>query len=162
MIDDAAVCTDRYEGEAGEMDTASKPAMNNLGTEPGGSNGIHSANPTINPVFAGYNRVRIEKCGFDRYTGHAELPALNGTLSGVAVTYDAYQLGWGMMVATLKELLSGLTYTTWSWNGGAPTDLAKHPVLKFRRRPACYRHKGGDKVTFGTVDSFVFCRKGIG
>jgi hypothetical protein len=167
VIDDATDCTNRYDGEAAEMGTAGEPPMKNLGSEPGGSNGIHSADPVINPEFAGYNRVRIEKCGFDRYNGRAEFPAVNGTLAGVPLTYDAYQLGWGMMVATLKELLSGLNYTTWTWSGGAPTDIVEDttatlPPLSDAETILFVGHSGAAHGLMHNIDALVEKLAGLG
>lgn len=114
--DNAQECLSLYiQGEASEMGTSHATPMTSLG-------GIHSADPVENPVFAGYNRVRIKKCSYDRYTGRQDYTAPGGYFSatvtsraGVSTTidFDLYQQGYHIMEEALFELRSGLTYTTW-------------------------------------------------
>lgn len=128
VIDDATGCTDAYMHESGEMGTSNEPPMKNLNGSAGSSGGIHDPHPMRNPIFSTYNRVRIEKCSYDRYNGRATFPAVEGEVAGVPVTYDAYQQGWPIMVAALGELLPGLSYTTWSAGGGGPNDITAAAV----------------------------------
>jgi hypothetical protein len=87
---------------------ASKPMQN--------FSGVHRADPLHNPVFAGYNRVRIDKCSFDRYNGRAVFPGM--TDPNIATAFDVYQQGYTIITAAFAELLPGLTYTTWQNGGG--------------------------------------------
>ncbi len=53
-------CRDEYVDNAGDqMRTSAAPAMSNLNDAPGKPSGINSPDPLVNPVFAGYNRVRV-------------------------------------------------------------------------------------------------------
>ena len=116
VIDDATDCTDTYESERNEMGTATEPPMKNF-------NGINTPSPVTNPVFAGYNRIRVEKCSYDRYNGRATYEDVRGDFFGNLLTYDAYQQGYPIMLAALDALMPGLTYDTWSDGGGGPTDV---------------------------------------
>ncbi len=108
-VDDLTACLHAYDTQPNEMSSAATKPMKNL-------LGVHSADPVRNPVFAGYNRVQIDKCSFDRYNGRAVFPALTG--AGIATPFDVYQQGYPIITAALAELLPGLTYTTWKNNGG--------------------------------------------
>lgn len=73
VFDDAQGCLDTYVDpkEYGEMETASEPPMKTL-------EGINRPGALRNPVFAGYNRVRVQKCSYDRYNGRAAYEAAGG------------------------------------------------------------------------------------
>ena len=93
------------------MGSTSKPAAKEM-------DGIHDPDPVRNPVFATYNRVRIEKCSFDRYLGNAAEEAPGGAIKsaapdGTTVSYNAYHHGWRIIQEAVKALDHGLRYTTW-------------------------------------------------
>jgi Pectinacetylesterase len=92
--------------------------------------GIHDPDPLKNPIFAGYNRVRIEKCSFDRYMGRSQETAIKATApNGTAISFDAYHHGFRIMQEALKTLAPGLRYTTWRRKeAGSPEN---------RRRACC-------------------------
>ena len=98
--------------------------------------GIYTPDPVKNPVFAGYNRVRVEKCSFDRYMGRSEERGIAATApDGTPFTFDAYHHGFFIMEATFRALADGLRYTT--WQRGDPR----------ARRRACCGAGAGDKLT---------------
>jgi hypothetical protein len=109
VVDDLTSCLASYRGETNEMSSAASKPMKELV-------GIHRPDPQRNPVFAGYNRVRIDKCSFDRYNGRAVFRGLTDRRIGTA--FDAYQQGYSIITAAFTELLPGLTYTTWKARAG--------------------------------------------
>ena len=121
--------------ERPEMTTAGKPPQKSL-------NAIHDPDPQKNPVFAGYNRVRVEKCGYDRYQGRASREAPGGLFTGTLPTgatfrYNLYHHGYLMLEEAFQALAHGLHYSTWRRNepSGQPPS---------RRRACC--GTSGDKI----------------
>lgn len=118
-------CYDDYLAQNAQlMGTATEPAMSSLADESG--NGILSPDPIRNPLFAGYNRVRIFKCGFDRHSGRAtHLGIAASTVGGVNFSYDLYNHGQKIVLLALDTLRgsggSGLSYTTWTQSAGVVT-----------------------------------------
>ncbi|MGN6184377.1 MAG: pectin acetylesterase-family hydrolase [Thermoanaerobaculia bacterium] len=103
-------------------------------------NGIHTPDPVANPVFASYNRVRIDKCTFDRFLGRSADEATNGaytatTPGGKPVGVNLYYHGFFIIEEALRTLQNGLTYTTWKRN--AP------PAAK---RRSCCGSVGGSQL----------------
>lgn len=120
-------CLDAYiEQNAALMGTAGQPAMTAL-TDQYGNIGVQSADVQINPVFAGYNRVRVHKCGFDRHSGRATHLGVSATVpeGGPTISYDLYNHGQKIVLAALDTLRgendAGLSYPTWVNVGGAVT-----------------------------------------
>jgi hypothetical protein len=118
--------------ERGFMGSSTKGPMRDM-------DGIHDPNPVTNPVFAGYNRVRIEKCSFDRYMGRSREPGINATApNGTAITFDAYHHGFFIMQEAFKTLEHGLRYTTWRRKQAGETP---------RRRVCCGDSGSGNIVS---------------
>ncbi|HET8798172.1 MAG TPA: pectin acetylesterase-family hydrolase, partial [Thermoanaerobaculia bacterium] len=97
--------------ERGFMGSSTKPAMKNM-------EGIHDPDPVRNPVFASYNRVRVEKCSFDRYMGRSQEVAPGGAIratlpNGTTVSFNAWYHGFFIMRETFRTLQDGLRYVTW-------------------------------------------------
>jgi hypothetical protein len=125
--------------ERGEMSSATKPPMKEM-------EGIHLPDPEKNPVFAGYNRVRVEKCSYDRYMGRGSQESPGGFFEmkrpdGSSVRYNVYYHGFRMLEKAFEVLENGLHYSTWKTN---------EPVG--RRRACCsvpggtHSSAAGDKV----------------
>jgi hypothetical protein len=118
VYDDPSTCVQDYmSGELHEMGTAANPPMKTLF-------GIHSPSPTKNPVFASYNRVRIEKSSFDRYQGQATFQAPGGMFTmnvpGAGnINFNLYHHGYKFIAETIRLLEYGLKYRTWINSGGA-------------------------------------------
>jgi hypothetical protein len=103
------------------MSSAAKPLLKEM-------EGIHTPDPVRNPHFAGYNRVRVEKCTFDRYMGRSSEAAPGGAIrstlpDGTTISYNAYHHGFLIIEEAFKRLENGLRYTTWRQS--------------MRRRPCC-------------------------
>lgn len=117
-------CLDFYvERAGGMMGTANEPAMSNVEDADGTGNGIMKPDPTLNPVFATYNRVKVFKCGFDRHSGRATHLEVDGTTTETGpLTYDLYNHGQKIVLAVLAGLVgptqAGVTYTTWVDDNG--------------------------------------------
>jgi hypothetical protein len=143
-VDDVSECLTHYlGGEAAEMSSGDSKAMKNYF-------GIHSADPVKNPVFAGYNRVRIDKCSFDRYNGRASWTALRG--AGVAGSFDVYQLGYPIITQALAELLPGLTYRTWRNAGGIRAVEETLPPLSAATTILFVGHSGAAQGLIHNID----------
>lgn len=107
--------------ERDEMSTLSEPPMKNFF-------GIHERGAR-NAPFNDYNRVRIEKCGYDRHMGRTvyEDNAAGGYFGitppgGTEKRFNLYQQGWQILEEVLEFLGPGLTYTTWTLAGGQITE----------------------------------------
>jgi hypothetical protein len=119
-------CLDAYISGGGNfMGTASEPAMSNLRDEPGPSPGILNPDAGVNPVFAGYNRIRVQKCGYDRHSGRATHLGVSAQGPvGPSFQYDLYNHGQKIVLEALETLrgqgagMQGLTYTTYVNNAG--------------------------------------------
>src|SRR5215212_11549450 len=77
--DDAQHVADVYADptERDEMGTAFKPPMKDF-------DGINEADPLRNYAFAAYNRVRVDKCSYDRFMGRAAYTAAGGFFTETA------------------------------------------------------------------------------
>jgi hypothetical protein len=131
-FDDGQGCYDAYIEQNGAlMGTALQPAMSSL-TDAEGNVGIQSADLARNPVFARYNRVRIHKCSFDRYSGRATHLGVSAQPSaGPAIQYDQYNHGQKIVLLALDTLRgqgagqSGLVFNTWINQGGVVTPVQR-------------------------------------
>lgn len=152
--EDGTRCTDLYPAEANEMSSAFDKPMKNLTSEPGGSSGIMSPDPAQNPVFATYNRVRVEKCSYDRYLGRSKHSNASGSLLGNPITYTLYNHGQRIMDVVLKDLRKGLAYTTWTpGTGGTATAVsATLPQLTQATHVVFIGHSGGAHGLYHNVD----------
>lgn len=121
--------------ERGFMGSSTKGPMRDM-------DGIHDPDPVRNPVFAGYNRVRVEKCTFDRYMGRSQEAAPGGAIqatapNGAPISFNAYYHGFFIMEETFKALENGLRYMTWRTSGsGVPN-----------KRRSCCGARSGDNPT---------------
>lgn len=103
-------------GERTNMGSAPTPVMANF-------EGIYDPDPILNPLFAAYNRVRVDKCTFDRYTGRWQDEAPGGFHAGLSpngrpIRYNLYFHGYLIMEEALEALEKGLHYTTWRLHRG--------------------------------------------
>ena len=157
-------------GERGEMSTARKPAMRNMP-------GIHT--PDAVNGFRDYHRVRIEKCGYDRYNGNATVRGAAATVdsdldgdgiqgevindpTGLAVQegadlgFDLFHHGKKIMLHTLDELRDGLRYDTWvAASGGVTEVFATLPPLKDADAILFAGHSGGAHGLMNNIDSLA-------
>jgi hypothetical protein len=155
IFDNAQECLDTYANpaERNEMSTAYDPPMKTL-------DGIHRPDPVQNPVFAGYNRVRVEKCSYDRYNGRIAYEAGGGyflnhtTPGGMVVNINLYQQGYLIMEEALRTLESGLTYTTWadSGTGRVIEQQESLPPLAAAEMVLFVGHSGGAHGLFHNID----------
>ena len=137
--------------ERGEMSSATKPEMKNM-------DGIHDPDPQRNPVFAGYNRVRIEKCSYDRYLGkvsaEAEGGAFHSTRNGMRIDYNLYYHGALMWEEAFRLLEKGLEYSTWETQGGQPVSVRETlPPLANAEVVLIVGHSGGNHGLFHNIDN---------
>lgn len=163
-FDDAQRCVDGYfGGEAGEMSTASKPIMKNLGNS-GPTEGINKPDPLINPVFAGFNRIRIEKCGFDRHNGRSSHPGVSGTnpMGGGSFSFTLFSHGRDIVERALDELRgnagvgTGLSYTTWISIDGEVVQITETlPPLESADLILMVGHSGGSHGLMHMVDGLA-------
>jgi len=162
--EDGQFCLDRYfGGEAGSMGTATDPAMKQLGNTPATSEGILKPNPALNPVFAEYNRVRVEKCAWDHHNGrvtHVGLGALDP--SNEPVTYTLFQHGKLIAHLALDELRGdfgtgeGISYTTWVEQGGQVVEqLETLPALERAETVVVMAHSGSAHGLLHNIDGFA-------
>lgn len=130
--EDGQDCYDAYIEQNGAlMGTASQPAMSGL-TDAQGNTGIQSASLELNPVFARYNRLRIHKCSFDRYSGRATHLGVGAIASGgQPLTYDQFNHGQKIVLLALDTLRgqgagqAGLSFNTWVNQGGVVTPVQR-------------------------------------
>jgi len=164
VYDDGQECSGAYfGGEAGEMGTAAEPAMKNLGGSGGTSGRIMRPDPGINPVFAGFNRVRVKKCSYDRQNSRATHAGLDALLpNGDPFTYTLYQHGRRIVPLALDELRGdtgmgeGLTYTTWVEVGGAVEEQTVIlPPLEHAAFVLMIGHSGGAHGLMHNADQFA-------
>jgi len=162
--DDGQLCVDFYfGGEAGAMGTSSDPAMKHLGNIPAASEGVLKPNITVNPVFAEYNRVRVEKCGFDRHNGrvtHPDLAALDP--GNNPLDYSLYQHGRLIGHLALDELRGdfgtglGISYTTWVEQGGKVVEQTETlPALEHADTVVLVGHSAGAHGLLHNTDAFA-------
>jgi hypothetical protein len=121
-------CLDYYVANSGAlMGTATTGAMSNLESDNG--SGILKPDPLLNPILAGYNRVRVYKCGFDRHSGRsthavtADAPIIGN------IGFDLFNHGQKIVLAALDLLegngagQTGLSYPTWVDQAGLVTEV---------------------------------------
>jgi Pectinacetylesterase len=104
--------------------------------------GVHDPDPLRNPVFAAYNRVRVEKCTFDRYMGRSQEARPGGAIqaqapNGAQISFNAYYHGFFIMQETFRALAPGLRYTTWT----------RHEAGHSTKRRACCGSGSGDAMS---------------
>jgi hypothetical protein len=149
-------------GERDEMGTATKPAMKNLGTG-ATSQGIMKPDPAVNPVFAAFNRVRVEKCSYDRYNGRATHAGVTVTLPGGATgAYTLFNHGRRIAELALDTLRgdaaagTGLAFTTWVAQGGAAVQTSVSlPPLEAAEVVLFVGHSGGAHGLMHNVDALA-------
>lgn len=162
--EDGQFCVDNYYGgNAGSMGTSSDPAMKHLGTSPATSEGILKPNLAVNPVFAGYNRVRVEKCAWDHHNGLATHPGL-GALdpSSNPLVYTLYQHGKRIAHLALEELRGdfdtgqGISYTTWVEQGGEVIEQTETlPALERAETVVVIAHSGSAHGLLHNIDGLA-------
>ncbi|MEO7795154.1 MAG: pectin acetylesterase-family hydrolase [Thermoanaerobaculia bacterium] len=164
VYDDAQGCVDDYlGGEESEMGTASEPAMRNLADQPGLSQGILRTATSENPVFAGYNRVRVKKCSYDRYNGRAAHPSVTGEISGPeTISFDLYSQGRSILELALDELRGndlsgiGLSYPTWIVAGNAVVATTESlPPLESAEQIVFIGHSGAGHGLYHSIDGLA-------
>lgn len=149
----AEYCLNAYAdpAERGEMSSATKPPMKEM-------EGIHRPDPVRNPVLAGYNRVRVEKCSYDRYLGRSTAEAEGGAFHGLrrdgtAVDYNLYQHGSLLFEETFVLLADGLEYATWKSAGGqAVATTETLPPLADAEVVVIVGHSGANHGLFHSLD----------
>ncbi len=139
-------CLDAYTNasEESEMGSANQPAMKNMG-------GIYRARK--DNTFRNFNRVKIHKCGYDRYNGNAIAMNVAGTVDsdwnrnashgeiinspaskdfnpdvktvkeGNTYNFDLFHQGKKHVLHALDQLLNGLSYETWAKQKGKVVSL---------------------------------------
>jgi len=143
-LDDLSDCMFGYTTQPNEMSSAASEPMKNL-------DGVHRPDPARNPVFAGYNRVQVDKCSFDRYNGRAVFPGM--TDPGVATAFDVHQQGYAIIGAAFAELLPGLTYTTWERGAAGVVEREETlPPLQDATTILFVAHSGGAQGLMHNVD----------
>lgn len=143
-------CLDVYAdpAERGEMSTAGEPPTKWL-------SGIHLPDAAINPVFAGYNRVRVEKSSYDRYMGRAT----HRTDDGLRI----FNHGFLFMEQTLLALRTGLSYDTWVDHLGEVTRVRETlPALAKAEQVVFAGHSGGAHGLVHTIDRLAALLDGFG
>src|SRR5215212_7076856 len=157
IVDDAQNVVDTYAdpGERDEMGTALKPPMKDL-------DGINDPNPLRNPTFSAYNRVRIEKCSYDRYMGRVAYESPAGFFNelspaGAAVSFNLYQQGYLIMQEALEALQPGLPYTTWSVDAAGRVVASQEtlPALTAAQKVLFVGHSGAAHGLFHNIDNLA-------
>jgi hypothetical protein len=145
VVDDVSSCLGNYAGEPKEMSsTASKPMLE--------LEGVNRADPVRNPVFSGYNRVRIDKCSFDRYNGRAVYPGLTDPSVG-ASSFSVHQQGYQIITAAFAQLLNGHGYPTWKTGaGGILESIETLPALSAATTILFVGHSGGAQGLMHNID----------
>jgi hypothetical protein len=147
---DGQDCLDAYgTSEAAEMSSAEEPAMKDLGL------GINTSNLSINPVFARFHRVRIEKCSYDRYNGRStrHVTAAHPTLG--IIDYDLFQHGQRIVETAIATLRPGLEYTSWRRIGSEVQEYVESlPPLAGADRVVLLGHSGAAHGLMHTADRF--------
>lgn len=143
--------------ERDEMGTAFEPPMKELA-------GINNPDSARNPTFSAYNRVRIEKCGYDRFMGRASYQAAGGFFagtwppSGAAINYDLYQQGYLIIEEALQALSAGFSYTTWSVDpvtGNVVSSAEALPPLVDAEEVLFVGHSGGAHGLYHNIDNLA-------
>ena len=141
--------------ERDEMGTAHKPPMKDF-------NGINDPDLLRNPVFAGYNRIRVDKCSFDRFMGRVAYTAPGGALTavgpgGAAFTFDLWQQGYLIMFEALEALGPGLNYTTWSVDAAGNVVASQEALepLANAEKVLFVGHSGGAHGLYHNIDNLA-------
>lgn len=175
---DGKSCLQAYlsENEVTEMGTAGSPAMKNM-------QGIHRRQPRN--AFVEYNRVRIEKCAYDRYNGTTKAngasasvasdlngnsvdneainavgsagfdPLTHTVQEGASLRFDLFHHGKKTVLHTLDELRNGMTYKTWIDDGGVSQVQVSLPPLKNATKILFAGHSGGAHGLMHNIDDLV-------
>lgn len=154
-------CLDYYVDNLGAlMGTATTDAMSNLQSDDG--SGILDPDPLVNPVLAGYNRVRIYKCGFDRHSGRSThaVSAIAPVLGNIGFTL--FNHGQKIALATLDLLEGGgagqpgLTYSTWVDQGGnVATDQETLPSIADAEQVVFIGHSASGHGLYQNADRYA-------
>lgn len=159
--EDGQLCVDTYAEptEADEMGTANAAAMRTFG--PGTSSGILSPSLADNPVFAGFNRIRIQKCSYDRYMGRAT-HAVSATApgGGAPFNYTLFQHGQRIVIEALRMLggngTTGLSYLTWIDDGGVVAQqTVTLPSIAQAEQVVFAGHSGAAHGLYHTADRYA-------
>jgi hypothetical protein len=156
--EDGQSCFDLYAtSERGEMGTAGEPAMKNLTDgATGGSQGINSPDPHRNPVFSRYNRVRIEKCGYDRHQGSAVHEQVEASHGSEDFHFALWQQGRRITEVALDRLREGITYRSWRVRQGRVEELQETlPPLAAAEQVVFVGHSGGANGLIFNLDGFA-------
>ena len=156
--EDGQSCFDLYAtSERGEMGTAGEPAMKNLTDGPtGGSQGINSPDPRRNPVFSRYNRVRIEKCGYDRHQGSAVHEQVEASRGSEVLHFTLWQQGRRIAEAVLEGLREGVAYRSWRVRRGRVEEFQETlPPLASAEQVVFVGHSGGAHGLIFNLDAFA-------
>lgn len=150
--DDAQAIVEAYliGGERDGMGTATKPPMMVL-------NGVNAPYPLRNPVFANYNRVRVDKCSFDRFMGRAAYGLVNATTpGGLAVEFELWQQGYLIVLEAFDKLATGLTYTTWVEESGEIVEEEETlQPLSSAEQILIVGHSGGAHGLYHNIDNLA-------
>ena len=140
--------------ERGELGSATKPQMKNM-------EGIHDPDPATNPVFAGYNRVRVEKCSYDRYLGRTGYERAGGYFrtrrpDGTTVDYNLYHHGTLQIEEAFAMLEDGLEYRTWIRMGAATVPATETlPPLREAEVVLFVGHSGANHGLYQNIDNLA-------
>lgn len=153
VFDDAGRCLSEYlGGELLGMSTALDAPTKDL-------RGINLPDPEENPVFAGYNRILVEKSSADRFLGRATYEARGGYFTEThpttgTVDFDLYQHGALIREETLRELRNGLRYETWvdDGEGGVESVRETLPALSDAEAVVLVGHSGGAHGLYHEAD----------
>lgn len=139
-------CLDAYvSGELSEMSSAPHPATKNLGNDAArSSTGIYSPDPVANPVFSRFNRVRIQKCSYDRYNGASTRRVEATHPTNGTIEFDLIQEGQGIVRSALMRLFDGESFDQFIDVGGlVETVEVTLPPLEQAERVLFVGHSGG-------------------
>ncbi len=163
--EDGQQCFERYfvNDRGDSMGTANDPAMKQLGSDPRASSGIHNPNSGLNPVFARYNRVRIEKCSWDQHNGRVTHTNLVGvTPAGQVIGYTLFQHGNQIAHLALETLRGsastgrGISYRTWvDDNGQVAQTTERLPALESAEQVIVVAHSGSAHGLLHNIDGFA-------
>ena len=137
--------------ERDEMGTALKPPMKDF-------DGINDPDPLRNPVFAGYNRIRVDKCSYDRFMGRASYAgAAAAAPGGAVITFDYWQQGYLILQEALEALAPGLAYTTWSLDAAGNVVASQEVLEPFANagKVLFIGHSGGAHGLYHNIDNLA-------
>lgn len=134
-----------------QMTSIGAQTFRTLGGDAGDRGGIHAtSSPT--PGFQHYNRVRIHKCNYDRFSGNrvVEIDDSTGARPGNGnADYPLYFQGHEVVRAVMAQLAAGVTYPAHP-SGGGPTTL---PSLADADRVVLVGHSNGSRGLTYTMDA---------